>query len=96
MNKTEIVEQLAERVGTSKAEARRLLDAQIEAMARHIAAGDRVIIRGLGSFWAHDVGARRGRRPTDGAALDLPARRQVRFHASDKLRDAVQAWEPAE
>jgi nucleoid DNA-binding protein len=93
MNKTEIVEQLASRIGTSKAEAKRLLDAQIEAMARHLACGHRVVIRGLGSFHTHEVAARRGRRPTDGAALEVPSHRHVAFRASKRLRDAVQTEE---
>jgi len=94
MNKTEIVEQLASRVGTSKAEAKRLLDAQIEAMARHLACGHRVVIRGLGSFYTYEVAAHRARRPTDGAALEVPSHRQVAFRASQRLRDAVQTEEP--
>ncbi len=94
MNKTEIVEQLASRVGTSKAEAKRLLDAQMEAMARHLACGHRVVIRGLGSFHTYEVGARRARRPGDGAALEVPAHRQVAFRAARRLRDAVQTEEP--
>lgn len=94
MNKTEIVEQLASRVGTSKAEAKRLLDAQIEAMARHLACGHRVVIRGLGRFYTYEVAAHGARRPTDGAALEVPAHRQLAFRASQRMRDAVQTEEP--
>lgn len=95
MNKTEIVERLAGRLGTSKAEARRLLDAQIDAMAHHLAIGNRVVIRGLGTFATHETPGHRGRRPTDGETLEIPARRQVTFRASDRLRDAVRPGKAA-
>lgn len=94
MNKTEIVARLAARTGTSKAEAKRLLDAHIDAMAHHLAIGNRVVMRGIGSFWTHEVPAHRGRRPTDGETLEIPAKRQVSFRASDRLREAVQEGEP--
>lgn len=94
MNKTEIVTRLAAHMGTSKAEAKRLLDAHIEAMAHHLAIGNRVVMRGIGSFWTHEVPGHRGRRPTDGKTLEIPPKRQVSFRASDQLRADVQAREP--
>ncbi|MDX1610121.1 MAG: HU family DNA-binding protein [Halofilum sp. (in: g-proteobacteria)] len=94
MTKSEIIAQLAQRMGTSKAEAKRLLEAQIEAISHHLAIGDSVVLRGLGTFSTREVAARRGHRPTDGEALEIPARRQVTFRASEGLRDAVQVAEP--
>lgn len=95
MNKTEIVERLAARMGTSKAEAKRLLDAQIDAMSHHLAIGNRVVLPGVGTFWTHEVPGHRGRRPTDGETLEIPPRRTVTFRASDRLRAAVQSREPS-
>jgi nucleoid DNA-binding protein len=94
MTKSEIVAQLATRIGTSKAEARRLLEAQIEAISHHLAIGDTIVLRGLGTFSTREVAGRRGHRPTDGEAIDIPARRQVTFRPSESLRDAVQSAEP--
>lgn len=94
MTKSEIIEELSARMGVSKAEARRLLDAQIEAISHHLAIGDTIVLRGLGTFSTREVAARRGHRPTDGEALEIPARRQVSFRASESLRDAVQVAEP--
>lgn len=94
MNKTEIVERLADGLGTSKAEAKRLLEAQVDAIAHHLAVGDTVVLRGLGSFGTREVAGHRGRRPTDGETLDIPAGRQVTFRPSDALRKAVQRGEP--
>lgn len=93
MNKTEIIEHLAGRLGTSKREAKRLLQIQLDAIAHQLAIGNRVVFRGLGTFDTHEMAARRGRRPTDGEALEIPATRQVTFRPAQGLRDAVQAWE---
>jgi len=94
MTKTEIVEQLARHLGTSKAEARRLLEAKLDAIAHRLAVGDTVVLRGLGTFGTREVAGHRGRRPSDGEALEIPPTRQVTFRASQVLRDAAQAWEP--
>ena len=93
MTKAELIALLAARMGTSKAEAKRLLEAQLEAISHHLAIGDSVVLRGLGTFSTREAPARRGRRPTDGEALEIPAHRQVSFRASQGLRDAVQAAE---
>lgn len=89
MNKSDLIAHIAARLGYSKAETHRLLDAWIEAVSRHIAAGDRVVIRGLGSFSTRAVPEHRGHRPSDGESLEIPPRRQVRFRAADGLRAAI-------
>lgn len=94
MTKSEMISRLAARTGTSKAEARRLLETWIEAISHHLAVGDTVVLRGLGTFSTRETPARRGHRPSDGEALDIPARRQVTFRPSQGLRDAVQSMEP--
>jgi len=96
LNKTEIVEALAQQCGWSKAEAKRLLDAKLEAIAHELAVGNRVVLRGLGTFDTREVPAHRGRRPTDGEALEIPPRRQVTFRCADSMREAVQAREGGE
>lgn len=90
MNKTEIVERLADGLGTSKAEAKRLLEAQLDSIAHHLAVGDTVVLRGLGSFGTREVPAHHGRRPGDGETLEIPPGRQVTFRPADALRAAVQ------
>lgn len=94
MNKTEIVAALAQRLGYSKAESKRLLEAHLDAIAHELAIGNRIVVRGLGTFDTREVPAHRGRRPSDGEALEIPSRRQVTFRTAEGLRDAVQAWEP--
>lgn len=89
MNKTELVANVAGQLGYSKAETHRLIDAWIDGIAHHLAIGNRVVIRGLGSFGTREVAAHRARRPGDGEALEIPPRRQVTFRVSDGLREAL-------
>lgn len=96
MNKSGVVEELAHRLGFSKAEARRLLETHLDAIAHELAIGNRVVLRGLGTFDTREVPAHRGRRPADGAPLEIPAKRQVTFRPADGMRAAVQQREPPE
>lgn len=89
MNKTEVVARVAGQLGYSKAETHRLLDAWIEGIAHHLAIGNRIVIRGLGSFATREVAGHRGHNPRDGEALEIPPKRQVTFRASDGLREAL-------
>lgn len=89
MNKSELVAHVAGQLGYSKAETHRLIDAWIEGIGHQLAVGNRVVIRGLGSFATREVAAHRGHRPRDGEPLEIPPRRQVTFRASDGLRRAL-------
>lgn len=89
MNKSEIVTHIAGQLGYSKAETHRLLDAWIEAISHHLAVGDRVVFRGLGSFATREVAGHRGHRPTDGQSLEIPPTRQVTFRPAEGLRAAI-------
>lgn len=89
MNKSELVADVAGQLGYSKAETHRLIDAWIEGIAHHLAIGNRVVIRGLGSFGTREVAGHRGHRPRDGEALEIPPKRQVTFRVADGMRQAL-------
>ncbi len=94
MNKTELVADVAGQLGYTKAETHRLIDAWIEGIAHQLAIGNRVVIRGFGSFATREVAGHRGRRPRDGEPLNIPPTRQVTFRPADALRAAAQAHAP--
>lgn len=90
MNTTELVERLAKRLDLSKAEAKRLLNAHLEAIARHLVQGDSVVLRGFGTFEIRQTRAHKGRLPgTDTEAL-MPGHRRPHFRPSAKLKADVQ------
>jgi len=95
MNTTEIIEHLARRLAISKAEARRIVHAHLEAISRHIAAGDTVVLRGFGTFGSKRTHAHKGYLPnTDTEAL-IPGHRRPFFRPSSRLKAEVQETEPS-
>lgn len=90
MTRSDLVEALAERFEQltqrdAEQAVKTILDALGEAMVR----GQRVEIRGFGSFFVNHLPARTGRNPRSGAAVAIPERRVPRFKPGKALREAV-------
>lgn len=90
MNTTELIERLATRLGVSKAEAKRLLHAHLEAIAGHLAAGDSVVLRGFGTFEIKRSHAHKGYLPGADAEALIPGHRRPHFRPSVRLKSEVQ------
>ena len=93
MNTTELVEQLATRLSISKAEAKRLLNAHLEAITRHLVAGDSVVLRGFGTFETKRTHTHKGYLPTADSEALIPGHRRPRFRPSAKLKSDVKKLE---
>lgn len=92
MNKTELIERLAEKQGTSKAEAGRIVDAlfgEDGIIADRLASGGSVLLSGFGLWTTRRVEARAGRNPRTGEAITIPAHRRPSFRAGKGLKDRV-------
>lgn len=90
MNKAELIEKVAEGAGLSKADAKRALDAFIDATTNELKKKDgRVSLVGFGSFSVSKRAARSGRNPQTGASIKIPAKNVVRFKAGSELSDKV-------
>ncbi|MCB1752788.1 MAG: HU family DNA-binding protein [Gammaproteobacteria bacterium] len=89
MNKTELVDAMAESADISKAAASRALDGMIEAITASLKEGDQVNVVGFGSFSVRERAARTGRNPQTGAAIKIKASRNPAFKAGKALKDAV-------
>jgi len=61
----------------------------IEHMAQSLAGGDRIEIRGFGSFTLHHRAARTGRNPKTGKVIGLPPKYAPHFKPGKELRDRV-------
>jgi len=61
----------------------------IEHMAQSLAGGDRIEIRGFGSFTLHHRAARTGRNPKTGKVIALPPKYAPHFKPGKELRDRV-------
>jgi DNA-binding protein HU-beta len=74
---------------TSKASARRALDAVGEALFDALSAGENVRWRGLGTFKVRHRKPRMGRNPQTGAALQIPARKVITFSPAKALKQKL-------
>ena len=89
MNKTELVDAIAEGTDISKAAAARALDTFIATVTKTLQAGEQVALVGFGTFTVKDRKARVGRNPKTGEPIDIKASKNPTFKAGKALKDAV-------
>ncbi|MEN8134202.1 MAG: HU family DNA-binding protein [Thermodesulfobacteriota bacterium] len=89
MNKGELVENMADAAGISKAAAERSLTGLLDAISGALSKGDKVTLVGFGTFSVSKRSARQGRNPQTGATIQIAARTVARFKPGSKLADAV-------
>ena len=89
MNKSELIDQIAQSADMSKAAAGRALDATIAAVKVALKKGGTVSLVGFGSFYVGKRAARSGRNPRTGAAIKIKAAKVPKFRAGKGLKDAV-------
>lgn len=90
MNKSDLIDAMAEAAEISKTSAARALDAFTDSIAVALKGGDSVSIIGFGTFSVKERAARTGRNPQTGAAIEIPASKTPSFKAGKALKDAVQ------
>lgn len=89
MNKAELVEEVAGKVGLTKKEAGNVVDAITSAITDSLATDERVTLVGFGTFEVRRRKARTGANPQTRERLDIPAKNVVRFRAGKELRNKV-------
>ena len=89
MNKTELIEAIAERADVPKSEAQKHVDAFEEVVTDVLKSGDEVQITGFGKFYVRDQKAREGRNPQTGEKMRIPAQKVPAFSAGNSLKKAV-------
>ena len=94
MTKAELIEAMAEKANTSKAAAKRALDAFSAAVSDALNKGDKVTLVGFGTFGVSERKARKGRNPQTGKEIKIPASKSPRFTAGKSFKDALKADAP--
>lgn len=89
MNKSELIEAIADSADMSKVAAGKALDATISAIGKALKKGDTVSLIGFGTFTVRKRAARAGRNPQTGEALKIKASKVPAFKAGKTLKDAV-------
>ncbi|MGH2978252.1 MAG: HU family DNA-binding protein [Solirubrobacterales bacterium] len=89
MNKTELVEQIAQKADLSRRDAEQAVDAALKTIEEQLARGGEITLTGFGKFHVAERGARQGRNPQTGAPIQIAASRVPRFSAGSKLKESV-------
>lgn len=89
MNKTELIAKIAEGAGLSKVDAKKALDAAVEATIAALKAGEKVQIPGIITLAVEERGERKGINPVTKAVITIPAKKVVKVKAGSELADAV-------
>jgi DNA-binding protein HU-beta len=89
MNKAELVEAIAKKTGGTKAAAEGTLDAFMDTVTGTLTKGESVALIGFGTFTVSKRAARRGRNPSTGAEIRIPASKVAKFSAGAKLKKSV-------
>lgn len=89
MNKTELIDRIADSADISKAAAGRALDATIEAITDSLKNADPVALVGFGTFTVRDRAARIGRNPQTGAEIQIAAAKVPAFKPGKALKEAL-------
>ena len=85
MNKSELVAKIAEGAGWSKVDAKKALEATLDAITAAVKGGDKVALVGFGTFAVSERGERKGINPATKATITIPAKKVVKFKAGAEL-----------
>ncbi len=90
MNKSELIEAMADAADISKAAAGRALDGLVDAITDSLKKGEAVSLVGFGTFSVKERAARTGRNPRTKESIQIAASRAPGFKAGKALKDAIQ------
>ncbi len=89
MNKSELIEAIAEAADISKAAAGRALEGAMDAVKMALKKNEMVTLVGFGSFYTGKRAARTGRNPHTGAAIKIKAAKVPKFRPGKALKDSM-------
>ena len=89
MTKAELVERVAEQIDLTKKQTEIIVNMLLDSITEALSQGDKVELRGFGSFRIRGRNPRDGRNPKTGDAVHIPAKKVPFFKASKALREMV-------
>jgi len=89
MTKAELIEDVSRAVEMSRKDSEIIVETIFASIVKSLRAGDKVEIRGFGSFRARQRKPRIGRNPKTGVRVDVPAKKIPYFNPSKELKDLV-------
>ena len=89
MNKTELIDKIAAGAGLTKVDAKKALEATVEAIKGALVAGDKVQLVGFGTFAISKKPAREGINPATKQKIKIAAKKVAKFKPGTELAEAV-------
>ena len=89
MTKAELIEEVSRVVEMTRKDSEVIVEAIFESIVRALHTGDKIEIRGFGSFRTRERQGRVGRNPKTGERVEVPAKRIPYFKPSKELKDVV-------
>ena len=89
MNKNDLVDAVASRIGLSKTESAKAVDSMFDAVTSALQGGDEVRLVGFGTFSVSHRKATTGRNPRTGEAIQISAKNAPKFKSGKALKEAV-------
>ncbi len=94
MTKADLIEELSKVTKLTKKQSEEVVDTVFDSITEALATGEKVELRGFGSFRIRRRRARRGRNPKTGFTVSVPAKRVPFFKVGGRLRELVNASMP--
>lgn len=89
MNKTDLIEEIADKANASKSEAQRFFEAFEEVVTSELKKGEEIQITGFGKFYVQERAAREGINPQTKKKMNIPASKVPKFTAGNSLKDSI-------
>lgn len=85
MNKVELIDAIAEKAGMTKVDAKKALDAMMDVAKAELKNGGKIALVGFGTLGVAERPARKGHNPKTGKAINIPAKKVVKFKPAANL-----------
>src|SRR5512140_2425959 len=95
MTKADVIEEVSRLAELTRKDSEVIVETIFDSVVRSLRAGDKIEIRGFGSFRTRQRKPRVGRNPKTGARVEVPAKRIPYFKPSKELKDVVNNGEEA-
>jgi len=93
MTKADLIEEVSRAVEMSRKDSEVIVETVFDSIVKTLRSGDKIEIRGFGSFRTRERKSRVGRNPKTGARVEVPAKKIPFFKPSKELKDVVNGTE---
>jgi DNA-binding protein HU-beta len=89
MKKSDLVDAISGKAGLPKGQVQQMVDDVFDLIADGLSKGEKIDLRGFGTFSVRESAARTGRNPQTGEPISIPARRVPGFKPGKELKEKV-------